>query len=463
MTATAVTTASVTLPSTLGVPPAATAGVCVAPGAACTAPPLGVAPPAVVGETRATVTDLAPGTAASCYAVATNSQGAACSATVAVVTLAPPTSPTALALGPNPACTICRSRGRRRRTRACRPPPWACAAWLRVTATALNTSVALVAWSPTFPGIPPATYDAACVAQGAPCNAPADGTAAGATNATIAGLPPGAALTCYARASNAATPSPVCSVGVDVQLWTPAAAPTGLTLTAVNTTALALAWTLPSPPGVPRAATGAICVASGLPCTAPPIGVAPAVGATLATVTSLSPRTALSCYALATNAVGSACSPPLAVTTWGAPGPATDVAAAPLTTTSVTVSWGAAEPEGLPSPTTYQPLCVAAGAPCTAPPVATGAPGTTAPGSSTVGGPSMVAGGSYSCYVLTSNAASATPAAVTTYTLPGPLSAPIVTSINGTSISASWNSTLTPGGTPVPALGLTCVAGSTAA
>ena len=585
LTVGAITTTSVALawtpPTVAGDPPATTGAACVAAGAPCGAPRLGNAPDPAVGMTTATVTNLPSGTPVTCYAVAANSQGTACSDAVDVTTLAPPSLPRDVALaatpgqydlaftwlppvsagiptavlgvtcvaagapctappagaGPTPAVGLtagavlgltsnttysCYATASNAATPpsapVCSPPLTATTAFnatrinvapgppAGVAAAPLSAAAVNVSWTPTFPGIPAATYDAVCVSQGQPCTAaPAGaGAAAGVTSATVDGLAVG---TGYARA---ATVTPVCSAGVDVSTWTPPGAPTALALVSVNDTAVTLAWALPSPPGLPVAAIAATCVASGSPCTAAAVGVAPppAAGATLALVTALPPRTALSCYAVATNPVpATVCSSPLSVTTWAAPGPATDVTAAPLTTQSVTVSWGAAAPPGEPLPTTYRPLCVAAGAPCSAAPVAVGAPSTTAPpASATVGGAAMAPLATYTCYVVTSNAVGPAAAAcsagadVTTYSLPvcvvgvgggggtprslrptappppratlsltldiphtqGRPPAPTITAdnITATSITATWNATLTPPGSPPPTLGLTCRVGS---
>lgn len=548
LAATDVSTSSValawSLPSAPGVPRATTGAVCVAAGAACTAPPLGTAPAPAVGQTAARVTGLPAGLSITCYAAASNSQGSACSTGLAITTLAPPSLPLALTLVPPPGeyslsftwavpasvgvppaalGVTCVAAGQ-----ACTAPPagasppaavgqtagtvqglnpnttYSCFATAintaspapvcstgvtattatqsttinippgpptAVTAAPLGSTSVTITWAPTYPGSPAASYDALCVTAGSACTATPAGAGAvgGTTSATITGLSVGTSYTCYARASNAATPNPVCSVGVAVSTWTAPGPPTGVTLLSINETAATVAWTPPSPAGLPPATTSAKAVASGSPCTATAVGVAPApaVGATRATIAGLPPRTALWVYAVATNAVASVCSPPLAVETWGAPGPAASVTVTPLTTTSGTVAWGAAMPAGVPAPTTYQPICVAAGQPCTAPPVATGAPSTTAPASSTVGGPAMTGGTIYTCYVLTSGAAStaltcSAGANFTTFSLPGPPGAPAATSVTGSSIAASWNATLSPPGVPAPALGLTCVAGANA-
>ena len=163
---------------------------CVAAGGACRDVAVGVVAPTPGTAGGFTVSDLAPTTLYTCYAIATGPDGTAlCSPPELAFTGIPPTAPRDLTVG------------------------------------AVNATAVTLAWLPPLvDGVPGSSIGALCAALGATCSSAQAGDALGvvpilrpgATTATITGLPPYTPLTCWAVASNAATLDYSCSQRVDV-------------------------------------------------------------------------------------------------------------------------------------------------------------------------------------------------------------------------------------------------------
>ena len=164
---------------------------CVAAGGACRDVAVGVVAPTPGIAGGFTVSDLAPTTLYTCYAIATGPDGTAlCSPPELAFTGIPPTAPRDLTVG------------------------------------AVNATAVTLAWLPPLvDGVPGSSIGALCAALGATCSSAQAGDALGvvpilrpgATTATITGLPPYTPLTCWAVASNAATLDYAsCSQPVDV-------------------------------------------------------------------------------------------------------------------------------------------------------------------------------------------------------------------------------------------------------
>lgn len=266
---------------------------CVLPGAGCNGTPVGTGAANIARGTRSgSVTGLTAGTRYDCFVRSSNAAGASCSDAVDVTTYVGPGAPTAVA------------------------------------APSLSATTVTLTWSDGAAAVPRQTLAVKCVASGAACSAPGVGFNAtvdyGVQTGTVTGLTQGTPYSCYVVASNIVA-SASCSAAVAVTTYTVPPPPTSVTSTALTVSSATLGW-LDGGAASPVQLYEAKCVSAGLPCNATGEGTGQVrISRTTqsALVTGLVSGANYSCYIVASNAAGSACSTPLGITTYSVPvGPA---------------------------------------------------------------------------------------------------------------------------------------------
>lgn len=237
---------------------------------------------------RGSVTGLTAGTRYDCFVLSRNAAGTSCSNALTVNTYVGPNAPTAVA-----------------------------------PSTVSATSVALT-WSDGVAAVPQQTLTVECTLPGATCA----GTAAGVTQtvpygtqtASVTGLAQGTAYECYVYATNVITAS-ACSSAVNVTTYTVPAAPTGVNTTALTVSSASIVWA-DGAPASPLQLYEVKCVGAGLPCNSTSQGtgqVRISRGTQSALVTGLASGSPYTCFVVASNAAGSACSAGLDITTYALP------------------------------------------------------------------------------------------------------------------------------------------------
>ena len=290
-----------------------------------------------------------------------------------------------------------------------------------------------------------------------------------------------------------------CSAGVSITTYTVPPSPTGVVAASLGTTSVTLGWT-DGAASSPLQLYEAKCAAAGANCSAPAAGAGQlrvSRGTQTAEVTGLASRQNYTCFIVASNIAGSACSAGTLVTTYSVPDAPGGLNATSLSTTRVNVTWqdnGLAIPaqqydlkcvlpgagcSGVAEGTTSDPASsfgVALGAPKTAPSLAGAkapapsravakapAPsravakaatptllgsmvtksGAVARGVRTSAVVDLTPGRTYDCYVRASNVAGTTcsaPLTVRTYIAPSAVAGPSLnaTAVTTTSATASW-------------------------
>jgi hypothetical protein len=389
------------------------------------------------GVGTGTVTNLTPGANATCYVVASNGQFSRCSKEVDISVLAAPGAPSSFASSLSTANT-----------------------WMAT-------------WVDGAPGVPVETYTLKCVDSGESCRADALAQARsiqrGRQTGTVTGLKPGKPYTCYVLSVNEI--SSRCSSGLSVSVEGPASQPTRVGATSSLDSWLP-AFQVASTPGFPEETYTFKCVASGGACN--DTAVAQLTGITRANalaknftvkVSPLQPATQYTCYVIAVNSIGSVCSSAVNITTWRAPGRATNLTTIGVDLgrdlSNVTVSWTDAAIAGVPEET-YTLKCVRAYGMCTDSPLAQITNITRGVQRGTVSG--LLTRGEFSCFVVADNAVNSSCSDVGVFASPGDPKPPVnvtTTAVGDTTWSASW-SVGTTAGFPEETYALGCAMPGTA-
>jgi Fibronectin type III domain len=313
---------------------------CVASGAICRAAPLAQVERIERGTQIATVTGLKFGTLYTCYVIAANGIGTRCSLGLNVTVGTSPGRPTNVATG----------------------------------------SIDTNSWTPQFtvslnPAVPEETYSVKCVARGDACTdtavvllpgfTRANALAGNFNTAKVSQLTPGTRYTCYVIAVNSI--GSVCSSAVQITTWRPPGQPTQLTSVTLSPTTWTASWADAGIVGIPPENYTLKCVGSGKACNASPLAQVERIerGTQTGTLTGMTVGTPYTCYVVAVNEGGTACSSMLNIlildgTSQRRP---TNVATGSIDTNSwtpqFTVSLNPAVPEE-----TYSVKCVASGGAC---------------------------------------------------------------------------------------------------